>query len=124
MPVIPAVVTQLSTLYGHATAVVWPAVTENDICGPIQMQPYSDRSVHAFGTFGGASVAVQGTNEATNDASLIVSFVALHDAQGTAIAFTTAKIDPIAELCNWMKPVITGGAGQSLTVAILCRSVL
>lgn len=123
MSVITPVVTQQQTLFGHTWSVVWPLVTNADTCGPIQMSTAADRSVHAFGTFNGASVAIHGSNEATNDSSAVTSFVALHDPQGIAIAITTANIEEISEVTNWIKPVITGGGGsQSVTVAMTVRS--
>ena len=122
MAVIAAVVNQQQTLFGHTWSVVWPAVTENDTCGPVQLSAAADRSIHALGTFGGGSVALQGSNEATNDSSLVTSFVALHDPQGAAIALTLAKITEVSEVTNWIKPVITGGAAQSITVAMLVRA--
>jgi hypothetical protein len=45
----------------------------------------------------------------------------LNDATGTVIAITTAKIKEVLEMTEQVKPVATGGTGQSLTVVILAR---
>lgn len=125
MAVIPATITTITTLYGHVVSYVWPLVTNADTCAAVEMGANADRSVHAFGTFGSATVALQGSNEATLDPALVTSYVAMHDPQGVAIGLTTAGIEEVAEISHWIKPVLTGGGGtQSVTVALLCRGVL
>lgn len=123
MAVIPPAITQLQTLYGHVWAVVWTPITNADTCGPIQLSGAADRSMQVFGTFGASSCAVQGSNEVSNDSAAITHFVALHDGQGNTIAMTTPdKIIAVAEVTNWIKPVVTGGDGtQTLTVSMVCR---
>lgn len=97
---------------GYVFQAVWANVTEADSCQAVQYPEYADKSIQVFGTFGGASVALHGSNDGTN-------FAALNDASGTVIAITTAKIKAVLENTVQIKPVITGGASQVLTVAML-----
>lgn len=97
---------------GYVFQVIWAAVTENDSCRAVQYPEYADKSIQVSGTFGGASVALHGSNDGTN-------FAALNDASGTVIAITTAKIKAVLENTFQIKPVITGGAAQSLNVSML-----
>lgn len=99
---------------GSTMIITWTPVTSADTCGPTSFPEYTDRSVHVSGTFGSASVAVHGSNNAG------VSFAALNDPTQTVIAITTEAIKAILENTDQIKPVITGGGGtQSLTVSIL-----
>ena len=99
---------------GSTILAIWGPFTESDACLPISYPAMSDKSVHVYGTFGSASVAVQGSNNGT-------SFAALNDPTGTVIAITTERIKAILENTMQIKPVATGGTGQSITVAILMR---
>ena len=71
-----------------------------------------DRSVQLTGTFGNATVLIQGSNDGTN-------YVTLTDPQGNALSFTTAGLEQIEEATRYIKPTSSGGDGtQSVTVTI------
>lgn len=125
MPVITPTITQRNTSgLGHVLTVTWAAIGDADTCAPVQMGAYADRSVQVFGTFGGATIAIVGSNEDTNDPALATNYVALHDPQGVALTMTAAKIEEIAEITNWTKPTTASGTASSLTVAMTFRGVL
>lgn len=89
-----------------------------DTAVPLLCPRYSDKSVHIFGTFGGASVTLQGTN----DPALAV-YGNIYDSAGTDITQAAAG-KPWVILPNVyaIKPVITGGDGTTnLTIAIIGR---
>jgi len=69
--------------------------------------------VQVFGTFGGATIAIHGSNDGGTN------FAALNDTGGTVIGIATAKIKAILENSEQIKPVTSGGSGSSLTVCIL-----
>ena len=98
---------------GSCVLAVWTPVTENDTCSPVSFPEFSDKSVHVSGTFGGASVAVNGSNNSG------ASYVALNDPSSTAIAITTEKIKAVLENTVRIQPAATGGSGQSLTISML-----
>lgn len=91
----------------------WASIGDSDTCTPVSFPDLTDRSVQVFGTFGGASIAIQGSNDAGT------TFAPLNDPGGTVIGITTAKIKAILENSEQIKPVTSGGTGSSLTVCIL-----
>lgn len=91
----------------------WAAVTESDTFKPVKVErALFAYSVQASGTFGGATVALHGSLDGTN-------YVALSDAQGSAIALTAAGMASGGGLAIWLKPVASGGSSQSLNVTLV-----
>lgn len=85
---------------------------------PKQLAAYADRTVQVAGTFGGATVTVQGSNDGTN-------FATLTDPLGNALTITTATIKQVTEAVLQMRPAVTGGDGTTaLTVTFMCRRSL
>lgn len=98
-----------------AWSVVWTPVTENDTVVAAALPKHADKSVIVTGTFGGATVTFQGSNDGTN-------FTGLADITGTAISITSAGAKAVAENTWQFKPAFSGGSSQSLTVAVLAVS--
>jgi hypothetical protein len=82
------------------------------------MPGWSDRSVHVFGTFGGATVTIQGSNELvpTNWVTLAAAGDATED-----MTYTANDIKQLLEVSRWVRPLLSGGAGSSVTVLMLAR---
>jgi hypothetical protein len=99
---------------GSTFTMTWTPVTESDVCQAVSLPEYADKSVHASGTFGGASVRVYGSNNGS-------TFVALNDASSTAIAISAEGIKQVLENTLLVKPDCTGGSAQSLTITMLFR---
>ena len=78
---------------------------------------YADRTITARGTFGGASVAIQGSNEV----SLPANWIGLDDPQGADLNLSAAGGKNITEVPVWTRPLLTGGAASSVIVELLCR---
>lgn len=112
MATIPAKVTAVGRGDDSALLVVWTPVTEADSCAAVSLPEYGDKSIQVVGTFGSASVAVQGSNDGTN-------FEALNDPSSTAIGITAAGIKAVLENTVYVKPVASGGSSQSLTINML-----
>jgi hypothetical protein len=104
------------TLY---PTLVWSSLDESDKGSWLQVPGLVD-SIGVTGTFGGASVALHGTNAASpadSDAG-----VALKDSAGVTIAITSAAIKQILEHPSYVKPVLTGGDGTTaLEVVVRCK---
>lgn len=75
---------------------------------------FADRSVQVSGTFGGATITLEGSNNGTD-------WVGLRDPQGVAISFTAAGLKQVLESTLLVRPVITGGAASSVNVTLLMR---
>ena len=112
----PTIVRFVGSGDGSCIRVTWTDVTENDTFTPCNFPEYADKSIQVFGTFDSASVALHGSNDGGT------TYAALNVPAGTAIAITTAGIKAVLENTEWIKPVASsGGATQSLTVAMLLR---
>ena len=99
---------------GSTIIVTWASVTNADTCHPVSYPEYADRSIHVSGTFDGATVQIQGSNNGG------ASFAALADPTETVISITSERIKAVLENTGQIMPVITGGGGaQSLTVSLL-----
>lgn len=94
--------------------VSWSNLAGTDSGTPVNIGEYYDRSVQISGTFGGATVTIEGSNDGVN-------YLPLTDPQGNAISKTTASIEQIMELTRFIRPVVTGGTGSNLTITMYVR---
>lgn len=98
--------------------VSWAGLTNVDDGAPIDWSAHSDKSVQVIGTFGGATVVIQGSNDLENP----TNWTTLTDLLGNALSFTAAGLEQITENTCWIRPVCSGGAGPtSVTVQMLLR---
>jgi hypothetical protein len=98
---------------GASLRVVWTPVTEADTCQAWKLPEYSDKSIQVLGTFGGATVVLNGSNDGG------VTFAGLNVPAGTAISIASAAIKAVLENTEYVQPVASGGTGQSLTIAMM-----
>lgn len=92
--------------------VTWTPVTESDTCLPFENPGRSDRSVQVEGTFGGATITIEGSNDGTN-------WHTLHDGSGTALTFTSADLRQVLEVTRYIRAKTASGSGSSVTVTLL-----
>lgn len=121
MAEIPHVTQAVTDPKGNATGnfvVKWPGMTTNDTGQPWQAAQWADRNFQVLGAFGGATVAMEGSNVASPGNG---DFAPLHDSQGVAIAVTVAGFVEVSEVPWFTRPKITGGAGTSLDVLMMVR---
>lgn len=101
---------------GNVISANWSGLLQGDDGGYVQWLQYADRSVQVYGTFGGATVEIEGSNDATN-------WVGLTDPQGNALSISAAKIEQIMEACLYIRPRISGGNGTTnLGVCLVGRA--
>lgn len=102
------------SLRGQVVLVTWVLASGETGAG-VEMGNLADRSAQVAGTFGGASVGIQGSLDGTNWASLT-------DPQGNALTFSGAKIETVVEMTRYLRPVVTGGDETTdLTVTVMFR---
>lgn len=103
--------------YGGTSLATW-VLTTADHTGDAVVRPgASDRAVQVKGTFGSATVAIEGSLDGG------VTYAALHDPGGTAVTFTAAGINAISENVTHIRARLsTVGSGASITVLLLSRS--
>lgn len=77
------------------------------------MNRWSDKTVHVTGTFAGATITIQGSNDNVN-------WLTLNDTAGTPVALTFAAtgMKVILENPIYIRAISSGGAGTAVTVII------
>lgn len=104
--------TNLKPPIGVATLASWSAGATGDVGAPISLPSYEKKSVQVSGTFGGATVTLEGSNDGT-------TYAALLDQAGASVAFTAAGLKQIVTNARYIRPNITGGAGSALVTTVL-----
>lgn len=99
---------------GNRHRAVWTGLTT---AGNANIQRYTPKAsmgvatVQVSGTFGGATVAMQGSNDGTN-------FIALRDLNGQAISFTAAGYAEFSTGFVFVRPQVSGGTGDNIAVTV------
>lgn len=97
---------------GSALTVSWTPVTSADSFQLVKYPEHTVRSIQVEGTFGSATVVLNGCNDNAN-------FHGLNSVNGSAISLTSAGLKNIFENCPYLQPAASGGDGtQSLTVTL------
>ena len=108
---------------GKATGafiVTWGPLANGDTGSWERFAAYPDKSIHVYGTFGAATVTIQGTNETGTPAQTPT----LNDPQGNALTYTSERLEQLLENVNQIRPSVAGGGGTtSLTVKMLVQTV-
>ena len=84
---------------------------------PISAPHLPDKTISAHGTWGSATLVVQGSDDGTN-------YFTLNDSrgEGNAVSLTADNIVTILENPRYIQVKTTGGTGTSLTVTITAQS--
>jgi|GEM_PF-2217030 hypothetical protein len=89
----------------------WPDMANGDVGEKIILTRFNDRTVSIDGTFSGATVNIQGSNDDVN-------WYSMYDVFGNAIAATTGKLITLTEVPLYIRPSVSAGAGASITVVV------
>lgn len=96
----------------------WTGLLVTDDGSWVANDGHPDRTFQVLGTFGGATLRMEGTNEATPGAAVFT----LTDQVGGPLAFTAAGGRVAAEAPRWVRPFVVGGDGTTaLTVVAVSR---
>lgn len=96
----------------------WGPLTSANTLGTNEELPrYPYHSVQITGTFGGATVVLQGSDDG-------VTWFTLHDTSGSNISATSnARFDTIAIVPAFVRPSLSGGDGTtSVTLIVTSRT--
>lgn len=99
---------------GRVAIYKWLDCHEGDTCGLAYLPEHADKTVMAIGTFGGTSIAIQGSIDPTG-----ATTVALKDQSDNVIALTANGVETIVNAVFAYRPVLTGGAGTTVTVWLM-----
>lgn len=87
--------------------VTWSGLLLGDNGDLIDYTNYINKTFQVFGTFGGASVTIQGSNDGVNWATL-------NDATGVALVLTSTKlIRRTDDVPRYVRPLVTAGDGTT-----------
>lgn len=91
----------------------WSPLTHANNAGDKRSVPGGSKTVQVTGTFDGATVLIQGSNDGT-------TFATLKDPNGNAVSFTAAGLKSIQDDVLWIRPSHSGGtATESLTISVV-----
>lgn len=93
--------------------VLWETLTESDTALAFELGAFKDKTVQVVGTFGGATVVFQGSNDNS-------TFAGLTDHSATAISLTAAGLELVAENPRYVRPSASGGTSQDIDIYLLC----
>lgn len=102
---------------GPSYLLTWETMGNDDTGTAVKIPGAADKTVTVTGTFGGATVTLQGSNDNTN-------WFTLTDPQGNDIAFTAAGMEIIMENPLWIRAITVGGSGTDVDVLVLARSTV
>lgn len=99
-----------------STSYRWTDYSTADTSAPARLQNMEGLAgaVQVTGTFGGATIALQVSNDGTN-------YATLKDSTGTDITFTAAGMREFSTAALFIKPTSSGGTADNVTVTITLR---
>lgn len=102
--------------YDGVPTVVWREVASGDTLQPflVQGQYGFAGSVQISGTFGGTTVSLLQSNDAT-------SWFSAYDPVGNLIQTTSSAIYEISLAAAYLKPEFSGGSGYSIDIILVLR---
>lgn len=115
MAVIQPTITNVGRMDGSCKLAVW-VLASGDTAAALEVPDLADKSLHAYGTFGGGTVTLLGANNKTQ-----ANGIGLRAPDSTAISFTSDGLKQVLENANQVWPVLTGGAAGSVTCALLVK---
>ena len=94
----------------------WADIVTGDtiVALPIGAQAAIAGAVQFDGTFGGATIALQTSNDG-------VTFFSMRDLGGTVISATAAGFFEFTTAAMYIRPAITGGAANAVDVIVILR---
>lgn len=87
----------------------------------VDLSALQDRTVHIFGSFNGATVVIEGSNEAAPTVGGAGNAITLRDPAANNLSFTAAGLKAILELPRWIRPRVTAGTVTAVDVIINAR---
>lgn len=97
--------------------VTWPNLNNTQWLGtPVSMAQHSDATIQFNGTFNGATVVLEGSNDGTN-------YFTLTDAAGTATSYTSKALKQVTERPLFVRPNANTSVGVAtdLSATLLLR---
>lgn len=94
---------------------VWSAMGNSDTGTKEELSRYPNKSVTFNGTFGGATVVLEGSDDD-------VTYFTVNDIKGNAVSTNAAARFDVVDVPKFMRPRTSGGTGTSINVTLISRS--
>lgn len=118
MAIIQPVLTSLvPQKWGNNVAIyTWTGLATGDTGAPLNGPGFTDASYQVGGTFGGATVVIEGSNDGVTYGTLVDPF-------NVALSFIAASSPTqVLPISLWIRPRVSGGAGVAINViAVHCN---
>jgi hypothetical protein len=114
MATINPTLTTIGAQDGSVKKAVW-SFTGSDTGVAIRYAEWADRSVQMSGTWNGATVLWEGSNDGGT------TYLPLTDPQGNAISKTADAIEAVTEICELARPRVSAGSVTAVTVTAILR---
>jgi hypothetical protein len=100
----------------RAAAFRWTDYSTADDAAPVKVQNMQGLAgaIQVTGTFGGATIALQVSNNGTN-------YVTLKNSLGEDVSFTAAGMAEFSTAAMFLKPTSSGGTEDNVTVTVVLR---
>jgi hypothetical protein len=95
-----------------AIILTWETLGDADTGAPYPMPYAADITVQPIGTFGGATVRLQGSNDGTNWHNMT------QKGGTTALGFTATGLHSVNEMPAYIRPATVGGTGTDVDVIV------
>lgn len=104
--------------------IVWSGLSVDDTGSPLQFAGHADKTVHVFGTWDGASVIFEGSNDPRVETDPNnAAWATMNDPQAIAFQRSSDFIDMVVENPRYMRPRVSGGGGSTnITIILCCKS--
>lgn len=93
----------------------WLSMGDDDEGSPVIVGERPDGSIQAEGTFAGATVTLEGSNDGVN-------WFTLTDDQGNPVTFTAAGLNLFIPRPWKIRPTTSGGGGSTINATLLLGS--
>lgn len=105
----------LVTFDNRAVVYTWADMPADEVGQPVKGAARCDRSFQVDGTFNGATVVIEGSNDG-------VAYYTLTDPFGSPLSFSGAGLRQATEVSTYVRPRTIGGAAVSVKVtSIFCH---
>ena len=105
----------------RVTTVSWLNVPQDDEGLYIELPNHQDKTVHFFGTFGGATASMYGSNdERVISDPKNADWILLVDAQGNVMSKTSAAMERVIDNPRFLKSEVTGGDWTTSINIVMC----
>jgi phage-related tail protein len=115
----PVITPTRSTIQAGIEVITWANMANGDTGEPVLVtgQAGAIGCLQAEGTFGGGTLALQGSNIAGGAGA----FRAITDIAGNGLSLTAAGLEDFSTAAAFLRPSLAGGTAGSVTVSMVVR---